>query len=106
VSTSRSALRNRNASDSRTASSSSMTWTTPLVGIPRNLHSRPQRETEYGAAAGARPRHDLPAMGLDDGLADRQPDTHALRLGRDKRLEQLRHHLRRDAAPGIGDTDF
>src|SRR5262249_14627274 len=81
-----------------------MTWTTLLVGIPWNLRCRSQREAEDGAAAGVRSRPEVAAVGLDDRLADRQPDAHALRLGGDERLKQLRHHIRSDTAAGVGNT--
>ncbi len=45
-------------------------------------------------------------MRLDDGARDRQADAHALTLGGDERLEQLRADLRRDAGPGIGNADL
>src|SRR5580692_531464 len=106
--TSRSAVRNRKASESRSASSSSMTCTIAgsddiagfLLGQDR------QREREYRAAAGIGPRHDRAAVRLDDGARDRQTDAHALSLGRDERLKQLRADLGRDSRPGIGNADF
>src|SRR5262249_2154680 len=43
-------------------------------------------------------------MGLDDGAAYGQPDTHAVGLRRVERLEQPIHHLRIDADPRISNT--
>ena len=40
-------------------------------------------------------------MSLDDRTADRQPDTHAVALGRVERIEQLVHALTLDADTGI-----
>ena len=49
---------------------------------------------------------DAAAMRFDDRPADRQADAHAVRLGRDERLEQLRRDRRRDAGAGILDDDL
>src|SRR5712691_2038755 len=40
-------------------------------------------------------------MFFDDRTADRQPDTHAVALGRVERIEQLVHALTRDADTSI-----
>src|SRR5262245_21445663 len=65
-----------------------------------------QGEAEYRAAAGALVHPDLSAMGLDDGAADREPQAHALLLGGDEGLEEMRPDLGREAGPRIGDTDL
>src|SRR5215831_7958060 len=84
------------ASASRTASSSSITWTMDLsAGIAEILSGRgSQREAK-----------DRSTAGLDNGAADRQADAHAVALVGDKGLEELRHQLRRDAGAGVGHAD-
>src|SRR5262245_38337930 len=95
------------ASASRTASSSSMTWTLDLSGgIAEILPARgPYGEPKDRSAAGIGLHRDLPAVGLDNGAADRQADTHAVALVGDKGLEELRHQLRRDPGPRVGHAD-
>src|SRR5215475_16116029 len=96
----------RKASDWRTATSSSITWTTWLDGMNRLLAGPAQGEAEDGAAARAVLDPDPAAMRLDDGAADREPESHALALGGDEGLEQVRGHLGRQSRPGIGDADL
>src|SRR5215831_10414343 len=96
----------RKASDWRTATSSSITWTTWLDGMGRLLARPAQGEAEDGAAARAGLDPDPAAMRLDDGAADREPKSHALALGGDEGLEQVRGHFGRQARPGIGDADL
>src|SRR5262245_14095525 len=48
---------------------------------------------------------DLATMALDNGARDRQSDAHALGLGRDKGLKELRCHFRRYSRSGIGHAD-
>src|SRR6266508_2275926 len=96
-----------NVSASRTASSSSITWTIDLSdGIGEPLPGRgPQGEAKDRSAGGVGLHHDLSTVGLDNGAADRQADTHALALVGDKGLEELRSQFRCDARPGIGHAD-
>src|SRR6516164_9645685 len=95
------------ASASRTASSSSMTWTMGLSdGIAEVLLGRgPQREAKDRSAVGIGLHNDLSAVGLDNGAADRQADTHAVALVGDKGLEELRHQFLRDPGPRVGNAD-
>src|SRR5262245_52281166 len=94
-------------SDSRMASSSSMTWTIPLSdGIADILLGHgAQREAEDRPARRVRLHPDLSAVRFDDCSGDRQTDAHAMALVGDKGLEQLSHHFRCDSRAGIGDAD-
>src|SRR5262249_58064670 len=99
-------VRSRNESECRTASSSSTTWTTGLDGMADLLVGHGlQGEAENRTAARVAVGSDLPAMRLDDGARDRQTHPHAVALGRDEGLEQLRCDLGRDAGAGIGHAD-
>src|SRR6516225_7848674 len=95
------------ASAWRTASSSSITWTMDLSGgIAGILRGRgPQREAKDRPTAGIGLHHDLSTMGLDNGAADRQADTHAVSLVGNKGLEELRHQFRRDPGSRVGHAD-
>src|SRR5262249_49557191 len=95
------------ASAWRTASSSSMTWTMDLSdGIAEILLARGlYGEAKNRSTAGIGLHRDLSTMGLDNGAADRQADTHAVTLVGDKGLEELRHHFLRDPGPGVGHAD-
>ena len=74
---------------SRAASSSSITWTTGSLAIGACLRTdATKRETENRSAAGVGLHRDLPAMGLDDGARNRQPNPHALPFRGDEWLEQ------------------
>src|SRR4051794_614728 len=97
----------RKANDSRMASSSSMTCTTALSdGIADLLLGhRPQREAKGRAPSGVGARSDLTAVGLDDGAANRQADTHAMAFVGDERLEQMRRYVRRNPRSGVRDAD-
>src|SRR6516162_2371440 len=107
VRTSRPADPSWNASAWRTASSSSMTWTMDLSdGTAEVLRGRRlQREAKDRSPGGIGLHCDLSTVGLDNGAADRQADTHALALVGDKGLEELRHQFRRDPGPGVGHAD-
>src|SRR5262245_57060664 len=100
------ALRSRNASESRMASSSSMTCTSGWSAM-RRLRGRrgAQREAEGGAAARGRLHPDAPAMRLYDRLRDRQTHPHAVLLGGHERLKQLVRNLGGNAGTGIFDRD-
>src|SRR5437868_239242 len=105
--TAKPAVLRRNASDWRTAASSSMTWTTLLFDKGRLLVlCRAQGEAEDRAAARPGIDPDPAAMRLDDGPADRQAQSHALALGGDERLEELRGDLGSKPGSGIGDAHF
>src|SRR5437868_485418 len=65
----------------------------------------PQGETKDRSTRGIGSDADLPSMSLDDGSRNRQPDPHAMSLGGEKRLKELRSSLRCDPGPGIGNTD-
>src|SRR6516225_6063488 len=95
------------ASAWRTASSSSMTWTMDLSGgIAEILPAGgPHRKPKARSADGIGLHPDLSAVGLDNGAADRQADTHAVALVGDKGLEELRHQFLRDPGPGVGNAD-
>src|SRR6516225_8011189 len=79
------------ASASRTASSSSITWTMDLSdAIARLLPPRgPYGEAKDRSTARIGLHRDLSAVGLDNGAADRQADTHAVALVGDEWLEEL-----------------
>src|SRR5438132_92256 len=105
--TAKPAVLRRNASDWRTAASSSMTWTTWLFDKRRLLelcHAQGEAEDRAAARPGIDP--DPAAMRLDDGPADRQAQLHALALGGDERLEELRGDLGSKPGPCIGDAHF
>src|SRR5262245_20481810 len=96
------------ASASRTASSSSITWTMDLsAGIAEILSGSrgSQREAKDRSTAAIGLHRDLSTVGLDNGAADRQADAHAVALVGDKGLEELRHQLRRDPGAGVGHAD-
>src|SRR5262245_24902224 len=101
------AVRNRNANDCRMASSSSMTWTIKASdGIADLLRADgTDRKAEDCAAIGVGFHPDSTPMSLNDRARNRQPDSHALRLGRNKRLEQLSGNLGRNAGTGVGHAD-
>src|SRR5215510_9087222 len=100
------AVRSRNASDCRTASSSSITCTMTSDGIADFLPvDRAQREAKDRAAGRIGLHPDVAAMRLDDGARDRQADPHAMPLGGEERLEQLRSRLFRNAVSGVGHAD-
>src|SRR6516162_3329050 len=110
--TSNAALRNKNASDSRSPSSSSIIWTTgcatafsEAIAALLLVNDR-QREGEDRTATGIWLLCDCAAMRFDDRARDRQTDPHAMAFGRDKWLKQLIGDLRRDACAGIRDADF
>src|SRR4051794_30621151 len=65
-----------------------------------------EREAEHRAALWVGSRPDVPAMRLDDRPTDRETHPHAVRLGRHKRLKQPAGPIRRQARPGIRNTDF
>src|SRR5262249_9115135 len=56
-----------------------------------------QSKMELRTAAIIRFHPEFATMRLDDGAADREPDTKTLPLGRNERLEQRRHDLRGQA---------
>src|SRR5499427_486012 len=95
------------ASAWRTASSSSMTWTMDLSGGIAEIlpGGGPYRKPKDRSAGGIGLHRDLSAVGLDNGAADRQADTHAVALVGDKGLEELRHQFLRDPGPGVGNAD-
>src|SRR6266536_3240574 len=80
-----------NASTSRTAWSSSMTWTMDFsAGIAgfllrRSLHGKAKDRS----TGGIRLHRDPSTVGLDNGATDGQADTHAMRLAGNERLEEL-----------------
>src|SRR5262249_61554966 len=80
----------------RPASSSSMTWTMDLSGgIAEILPARgPYGEPKDRSAGGIGLHRDLAAVGLDNGAADRQADTHAVALVGEEGLEELREQFR------------
>src|SRR5262249_30362991 len=108
VATSTRAVRSRKASDSRSASSSSMIWTVPFSDGIADLLLRHcgQRKAEHRTASGIWPRRDRTAMGLHDRARDRQTDAHAVALRGDERLEKLGADLRRDAGSSVGNGNF
>src|SRR3990167_2718209 len=95
----------RKASESRTASSSSMIWTMASAGIGSLLFADgAEREAEDRSAARVRFDPDSTAMGVDDRPRDRQADAHSLPLGGDEGLEQLAGNLGCDPRSSIGDA--
>src|SRR5262245_32620885 len=102
----------------RIPASSSTTWTVAYfparapIPIPRPLYrardgGRHRRKThaEDGAASSIAARLDAPTVRLDDRPHDRQAEAHAVLLGREERLEDLRQALRRNPRAGIGDHE-
>src|SRR5262245_66675965 len=89
------------------ASSSSMTWTTPLSdGIADILLGHgAQREEEDRPAYWVGLDTNLPAMGLEDGAGDRQSDAHAVALVGDEWLKQLRRYFRWDPCAAVDAAD-
>src|SRR6267142_4525812 len=59
------------------------------------------RKRERRAWSVIRLHPETAAMSFDDRTADRQPDTHAVALGRVERIEQLVHALALDADTSI-----
>src|SRR5690349_18704343 len=99
------AVSNKNASDSRIASSSSMMWMTASSGISLFLlRGGAQRQMENRPATGIGLHPEVATMRFHDGARYRQADTHAMPLGRDEGLEQLFGDFRRDAGTRIGDA--
>src|SRR5664279_5877598 len=99
------AERSRNVSESRAASSSSMTCTTGLDGIADLLLTdTSERKMENCASARIGFGPDLPAMRFDDRPANRQANPYALLLRRDERLKELGYHIRRNSRSGVGHT--
>src|SRR4029077_2979480 len=90
------ALRSKKDNESRAASSSSMTCTTGLSCIADLLvaHSS-ERKVEHCPSTRVGFGPDLPAVRFDYGSTNRKAYTHAMQLGRDKRLKQLRSYLGR-----------
>src|SRR5450631_541986 len=63
-------------------------------------------KTEYGAATRVCFHPETSAMGLDDRLADRKPNTHAGFLGGHERFEEPWQKLLRHAMTCVGYHDF
>lgn len=61
---------------------------------------------EARTARGVALHPQIAAMRLGDGSADRQPHTHAARLGRDEWLEELVGDLLRNSGPGVRHDDL
>src|SRR4249920_2639410 len=100
------ALERRNASESLSASSSSMMCTRSLALIAELLRRRrPQGKAEHGTPTGTLLDPDSPAMPLDNGARNRQPDAHAVLLRCDERLKQLVGDIRCNARAGVGDLN-
>src|SRR6516225_10657260 len=106
------AVRSKNASDSRSASSSSMILTSRrAAGFSEAIaafllaHSR-QGKCEDRAAGWIWSRRDRTAMRLDDRARYRQAYSHAMAFGGDEWLKQLIGNLRRDSAASISDANF
>src|SRR4051812_11348121 len=101
------AFSRRKASESRTASSSSMTCTKVSFRIA-SLFSADgaKRQTEDRASARIGLHPELAAMRLNDGARNGKPHSHTLPLCRYEGLEQLLGDFRRNARPGVGDADL
>src|SRR5687768_7877691 len=107
VCTSRPATSKMKASESRTAGSSSMTWTVPSSAMLASLPvDRGQCEAERRAAVAVRFRPKPSAMGFDDGAGNRQADSHAAALGGDEGLKQLVGNGGADAGARVGHADL
>src|SRR5262245_49617253 len=99
------AVPSRNASESRTASSSSITCTRLVIAEILVRYSG-HREAEHGAATLVGLHGDLAAVAFDDRARDRQANAHPVALGRDERLEELRRNFGGDAGAGVRYADF
>src|SRR5215475_7310734 len=62
-----------------------------------------QNELKYRATWGVGHNPQAPAVGLDDGTADRQAHPHAARFRREKRTEYPLDVLRTDSGSSVGD---
>src|SRR6266446_5567345 len=69
--------------------------------VRRTFWNAGNGKTKRGAGSIIRLYPETATMSLDDRTADRQPDTHAVALGRVERIEQLVHAPTLDADAGI-----
>src|SRR5262245_17727732 len=60
-----------------------------------------ENKLEQRAFFAVRKRRQLPAMALDDGSADRQPQSHSVRFGRDERIKDTVQPVGIDSGPRI-----
>src|SRR5690606_37244783 len=94
-------------SESRAASSSSITCTKPSFCIREFLSGHvTEREVEDRAALRIGPHADAAVMRLDNRAADLQADAHAMDLGGEERLKQLPGDFIGDARARVGDADL
>src|SRR5262249_54352314 len=102
------AVRNRKVSESRSASSSSMTHTFAISADIAEflLGHAGQGERKYCPSVRIRPWRDRAAMRLDNGAGNRQAHAHPLAFRGHERLEQLRCNLGGDTRAGIGYADL
>src|SRR5215469_1042220 len=73
-----------------------------VLSLMGRLHAgKGNRELKDGAAAFVGPGRDAAAMRLDDGSANRETDTHSVRLAGYERLKQMLGDLGIDSGTGI-----
>src|SRR5262245_3512494 len=95
------------ASESRAASSSSITCTMEasvgilefLIGHGTECKPKDGSSSRIGLAV------DLPAVAFDDSARDRQSDTHAMAFRRYKRMKKLRRDFGCNAHSGVSHAD-
>src|SRR5262245_18652322 len=101
------AVPSMNASESRAASSSSITCTVEAsAGIVEFLMGHgPERKPKNSATGRVGLAADLPTMAFDDGARDRKSDTHAMAFRCYKGMKELRGNFGGDAHSGISHAD-
>src|SRR5580704_19201460 len=78
-----------------------------LAGIALSVRqNRWEREMEYRSAVGVGLKLQTAAMGLDNGAANRKPDSHAVAFCRHEGLEDALSHVRANSRPAVGNREF
>src|ERR1700722_2665535 len=75
------------------------------AGIELTQNCR-ERETEYRSAVGVGFKLQTAAMGLDNGAANRKPDSHAVAFCRHERLKDALSHVRANSRPAVGNREL
>ena len=61
---------------------------------------------EYRSPVGVGLKLQTAAMGLDNGAANRKPDSHAVAFCRHERLKDALSHVRANSRPAVGNREF